>query len=497
MTTTTAEARWIPVAAVEDVRDGRKVVRVEDRQIAIFKIRDRFYAVDNRCPHMGYPLSQGSVKDTTLTCDWHNWKFELDSGTCTSREGGEDVRAYTVKVEDGRILLDLADEPVEELMARHLKSLRFGLFLNAQGRIARDAARLLSLGMLPAAGDARGRAAQRRARGVRLGPRARRHRRLHQHGRVLRWRGHRHPHRARADVGGGARRALQAPPRTRAAARGPRWRAGVPPPHRRRGRRRRRSVAAGRDRWRHRGPRAVALAAQRRDGPFSRLRPPDDLRLQGDAARRDHGLGHHARCHPDDRALDRLGDPLRQAPRDAQVHREAPRRRAEDGDVRGEAAPPRRHVRQRALPQRRAVRQGRRRLRSRARRALCRRPRRHRRARARARRIGAHAAHGRRVGDLARRAGLGRGRLARGHAPAHPRQRQPPAPAPRRHAGSAAQPLSQRLVHQLPEALRPNRRRPRRCRAAARAGVPRRGARSPPPTAKPSSSAAPTKRWAS
>ena len=60
------------------------------------------------------------------------------------------MRAYTVKVEDGRILLDLADEPVEELMARHLKSLRFGLYLNAQGRIARDAARLLSLGMLPA-----------------------------------------------------------------------------------------------------------------------------------------------------------------------------------------------------------------------------------------------------------------------------------------------------------------------------------------------------------
>jgi len=149
MSQTTSE-RYVPVADAGDLRDGRKVVRVEGRQIAIFQLSGRYYAVDNRCPHMGYPLSQGSVKDTTLTCDWHNFKFDLDSGACTSREGGEDVRAYGVRLEGGRILLNLAEEPVEALMAKHLKSLRFGLYLNADGRIARDAARLLSLGMLPA-----------------------------------------------------------------------------------------------------------------------------------------------------------------------------------------------------------------------------------------------------------------------------------------------------------------------------------------------------------
>ena len=142
--------RWVAAADVSDLRDGRKVVRIEDRQIALFEVGDRFYAVDNRCPHMGYPLSQGSVSGTTLTCDWHNYKFALEDGACASRDGGEDVRAYGVRVDAGRILLNLAEEPVELAMAKHLRSLRFALYIQNEGRAARDAARLLALGMRPA-----------------------------------------------------------------------------------------------------------------------------------------------------------------------------------------------------------------------------------------------------------------------------------------------------------------------------------------------------------
>jgi nitrite reductase/ring-hydroxylating ferredoxin subunit len=136
------------VAELGDWRDGRKVVRVEDRQIALFDRGDRVYAVDNRCPHMGYPLSMGSVRGETLTCDWHNWKFCLTDGACT--RGEEAVRSYDVRLEGGRVLVNLRDEPVEELMAKHLASLREGLYKHESGRIARDAARLMALGMLPA-----------------------------------------------------------------------------------------------------------------------------------------------------------------------------------------------------------------------------------------------------------------------------------------------------------------------------------------------------------
>ena len=148
----TLEERWVAVAAVEELNQGRKVVRIENRQIALFATGDRFYAIDNRCPHMGYPLSMGSVRGETLTCDWHNWKFRLTDGACLhgSFDGSEDVRSYSVRVEGGRILVDLAEEPVERQMATHLESLRAGLYRYEPERIGRDAARLMTLGMLPA-----------------------------------------------------------------------------------------------------------------------------------------------------------------------------------------------------------------------------------------------------------------------------------------------------------------------------------------------------------
>ncbi len=137
------------VAILDDLGPKPKVVRIDGKQIALYRIEDRVYAVDNRCPHMGYPLSQGSVKGETLTCDWHNWKFNLADGHCIL-VGSEDVRSYPVTLDAGRVLLDLADAPVEEQMATHLESLARGLKRFDGDGIARDAARLLALGMLPA-----------------------------------------------------------------------------------------------------------------------------------------------------------------------------------------------------------------------------------------------------------------------------------------------------------------------------------------------------------
>ena len=138
-----------PVAEVSDLGASPRVVRVAGKQIALFRIEDRFYAVDNRCPHQGYPLAQGTVRDGTLTCDWHNWKFNLDDGRCILR-GSEDVRSYPVSIVDGRVCLDLTDTPVEEQMARHLESLARGLKSFDTGAISRDASRLMALGMRPA-----------------------------------------------------------------------------------------------------------------------------------------------------------------------------------------------------------------------------------------------------------------------------------------------------------------------------------------------------------
>ncbi|MCH7844850.1 MAG: Rieske 2Fe-2S domain-containing protein [Acidobacteria bacterium] len=60
--------------------------------------------MDNRCPHQGYALLQGEVKEETLTCAWHNWKFELDQGGRASF-GGEAVRSYPVEVRNGQVFV--------------------------------------------------------------------------------------------------------------------------------------------------------------------------------------------------------------------------------------------------------------------------------------------------------------------------------------------------------------------------------------------------------
>src|SRR5580693_5712077 len=88
--------------------EGTPVLRKDEggRRYACVREGAVVHAVDDRCPHQGYPLSQGTAKGGVLTCEWHNWKFELGTGTCTF--GGEAVRRYPTHVEDGRVHLDRA-----------------------------------------------------------------------------------------------------------------------------------------------------------------------------------------------------------------------------------------------------------------------------------------------------------------------------------------------------------------------------------------------------
>ena len=72
-------AQWTHVAAVTDVAKGEsKAVKVGDaRSIALFNVDGRIYATDNQCPHMGYPLTRGAVRNGIVTCDWHGRSFDL------------------------------------------------------------------------------------------------------------------------------------------------------------------------------------------------------------------------------------------------------------------------------------------------------------------------------------------------------------------------------------------------------------------------------------
>src|SRR5438270_11453814 len=121
---------WIRVASVDDLRRRQViVVRGADRPIAVYahgsEDAPQVSAVDNRCPHMGFPLHRGTVQNGILTCHWHHARFDLCSG-CTFDLWADDVPAYDVEVRDG--IVSLAPWPRRpDQKERLLRRLREGL----------------------------------------------------------------------------------------------------------------------------------------------------------------------------------------------------------------------------------------------------------------------------------------------------------------------------------------------------------------------------------
>lgn len=93
--------------------------------IAVFVSDDKPYAVDNRCPHMGFPLDKGSVRDGILTCHWHHARFDLESGG-TFDPFADDVKTYPTEVRAGIVYVD-ATPRVEDRETRWKGRLRDGM----------------------------------------------------------------------------------------------------------------------------------------------------------------------------------------------------------------------------------------------------------------------------------------------------------------------------------------------------------------------------------
>ena len=108
---------FVPVGQADRLREsGCDVVSAGGRTIALFYHEGEFYATDNRCPHMGFPLTDGSVDDGILTCPWHHARFEISSGD-TFDPFADDVQTYPVEVRDGDVYVDpnpTRDQPPAE-----------------------------------------------------------------------------------------------------------------------------------------------------------------------------------------------------------------------------------------------------------------------------------------------------------------------------------------------------------------------------------------------
>jgi nitrite reductase (NADH) small subunit len=99
---------WIAIGSIDDIpRRGARCVDIPQGKIAIFRtIEDQVFAIDDRCPHKGGPLSQGIVHGASVTCPLHNWVISLETGKALGADEGA-ARTIPLKIEGAQIFIAL------------------------------------------------------------------------------------------------------------------------------------------------------------------------------------------------------------------------------------------------------------------------------------------------------------------------------------------------------------------------------------------------------
>ena len=112
--------KFTEVSKIEELKSGTiKVVTAGEREILLTRVGDKYYATDNRCPHMKGDLSQGKLEGTVVTCPLHGSRFDISNGQVVRwLKGGlmsklgsalklsKNLTVYNVKVEDGKVLVE-------------------------------------------------------------------------------------------------------------------------------------------------------------------------------------------------------------------------------------------------------------------------------------------------------------------------------------------------------------------------------------------------------
>ncbi len=138
---------FIQAASLSDLRaKGSLSVQVDGHPVVLFLYGAQVYAVDNRCPHMGFPLDRGTVRDGILTCHWHHARFDLASGG-TFDLFADDVRVFPVDVRDEQIWVDISAQ--RDLIEHQRDRLRDGLERNISLVLAKAVLNLLESGVSP------------------------------------------------------------------------------------------------------------------------------------------------------------------------------------------------------------------------------------------------------------------------------------------------------------------------------------------------------------
>ncbi len=123
--TALASDRLVRACSLDELQAaGRRVVHLDGHVLCLFAEGEEVYAVDNRCPHMGFPLHRGTVCDGILTCHWHHARFDLETGG-TFDQFADELRRFPVTVDGDDVLVNL--DPPYDAVVHQRRRLQDGL----------------------------------------------------------------------------------------------------------------------------------------------------------------------------------------------------------------------------------------------------------------------------------------------------------------------------------------------------------------------------------
>ena len=141
MTTEVAAGAFQRIASVAEVTEtGLHTVQVNGHVIVLVHHEDEIYALDNRCPHMGFPLDRGSVQDGILTCHWHHARFDLCTGGSFDL-WADDTPNFPVELRNGDVFVDVT--PRQDPVKHQRHRLAVGLERNLSLVVAKAAITLV------------------------------------------------------------------------------------------------------------------------------------------------------------------------------------------------------------------------------------------------------------------------------------------------------------------------------------------------------------------
>jgi nitrite reductase/ring-hydroxylating ferredoxin subunit len=99
---------YVKIAEAETVlKNQMQVFKAKGQEILVVNVEGKFYAFENRCPHMGYPLFFGSLEGDTLICGFHSAKFNVRTGKSVGPVTSERLKTFPVKIQNSSIFIEI------------------------------------------------------------------------------------------------------------------------------------------------------------------------------------------------------------------------------------------------------------------------------------------------------------------------------------------------------------------------------------------------------